>query len=130
MSTTTTIDFTFSEELNQSFLQTLYEGDILYASEVFDSFLTGTKAEFEELVKLYREKDIKKIRHKLHKIKPTFGFVGLTKLTEEIESAITACDTSSDISKTELVLSNILDKIKNIFPLIEVELKRMTAYIA
>lgn len=128
MSITTNTEFIFSSELNQSFLQALYEGDILYASEVFESFLIDTKAELEEIKKLHLENDVKKIRYKLHKMKPTFGFVGLTALTEEIELVITFCDKSTDMSDAEPAFSKLLIQIENTFPLIEKELKRMSTH--
>jgi hypothetical protein len=130
MSTTTNTEFIFSTEMNQSFLQAMYEGDLLYASEVFESFLVDVKKEMEEIKKWQSENDVKKIRHTLHKIKPTFGFVGLTALTEKIEVIISIFDKSSDISETEPAFSKTLTEIQNAFLLVEDELKRMKAYLA
>lgn len=129
MSTTTNTEFVFSADMNQSFLQAMYEGDVLYASEVFQSFLVDVKKEMEDIKKWQVENDVKKIRQTLHKIKPTFGFVGLTGLTEEIEEIISLFDKSSNVSETEPFFSKIITEIQNAFLLVENELKRMKAYL-
>ena len=130
MSTTTNTEFIFSDELNQSFLQSLYEGDLSYANDVFNNFLTESEKEFAELKEAHQANDIKKARHKLHKMKPTFAFVGLTALTEEVEEVIKICDTSENIIETEPQFSLLLNKIELSFNLIEKESARMKNHIS
>lgn len=117
--------FAFSNELDQPFLQSLYGDDLEYAREVFEGFLSETKTEFEEIKKDYRQNDLKKMRQRLHKIKPTFSFVGLTPLTEKTEKMIIACDASSGTGQIEPGCSALFKEIENSFPLIENELSRM-----
>jgi Hpt domain len=129
MSKSTISEFVFSTELDRSFLQSLYEGDLQYAIEVFENFLIDTKKEVDELKNLYQENDVKKIRHKLHKVKPTFAFVGLTSLTEEVEEIISSCDRAENISEVEPGCSNLLSTFENSFGLIQKELERMKNHV-
>jgi hypothetical protein len=130
MGKSTNLEFSFSTELDQTFLQTLYEDDLAYASEVFENFLIDTKKEFEELKKSYGEDNVKEIRQKLHKIKPTFAFVGITSLPEKIEKVIIDCDHAENISETEPGYSELLSTIEKSFRLVETELERIKSYMA
>ncbi len=130
MSKSTIPEFIFSAELDRNFLQSLYEGDLQYAIEVFENFLVDTKKESDDLKKLYEENDVKKIRQTLHKVKPTFAFVGLTSLTEEVEEVISSCDQATNISEVEPGCSNLLNKFENSFRLIQAELERMKNHMA
>lgn len=120
--------FSFSYPLDQRFLESLYGDDLLYAQEVFTEFLKNTRIEFEGVKNNYRDNDLKKLRQQLHKIKPTFGFVGLTGLTEKTERVIAACDESASINTIEPECSELFNEIEGSFGLIETELERMKNY--
>lgn len=117
--------FSFSEQLDQNFLDSLYGDDIPYAQEVFTEFLKNTKNEYETIKAAYKENDLKKIRQHLHKIKPTFAFVGLGHLTEKSEKLIVACDASTNVSQIEPSCSELFKEIEGSFKLVENELERM-----
>ena len=129
MSKSTIPEFIFSAELDRGFLQSLYEGDLQYAIEVFENFLVNTKKESDILKKLYEENDIKNLRHKLHKVKPTFAFVGLTALTEQVEDVISSCDLATNFNEVEPGCSNLLNKFENSFRIIQAELERMKSHM-
>ena len=113
------------QSLDQHFLESLYGDDLEYAEEVFTEFLKNTKIEFDSIKNNYREDDLKKVRQQLHKIKPTFGFVGLTGLTERTEKVIAACDISASVKNIEPECSELFIEIEGSFRLIEAELERM-----
>ena len=117
--------FAFDNKLDQPFLESLYGDDFQYAQEVFEGFLATTKTEFESIKNDYRQNDVKNMRQKLHKIKPTFSFVGLTVLTEKTETIIAACDASSTTKEIETGCSALFKEIEDSFLLIESELTRM-----
>ena len=117
--------FTFDDKLDQTFLASLYGDDFEYAREVFEGFLSETKPEFDKIKNDYRQNDLKNMRQKLHKIKPTFGFVGLTALTGKTETVIAACDRASNTGEIEPGCSALFKEIEDSFRLIENELARM-----
>jgi hypothetical protein len=122
------MSFMFSYPLDQSFLESLYEDDLSYAQEVFTGFLSDTKVEFEQIKGHYTQNDLKKMRQGLHKIKPTFAFVGLPVLTEKVEKLIKACDVSTDVKQIEPSCSEIFKEAEKAFVLIENELARMKTH--
>ena len=117
--------FAFDTKLDQTFLESLYGDDVQYAQEVFEGFLADTKNEFEGIKSDYRENALKNMRQKLHKIKPTFSFVGLTALTEKTETIIAACDVSSNTREIEPGCSELFKENEESFLLIETELIKM-----
>ncbi|MBL7737749.1 MAG: Hpt domain-containing protein [Chitinophagaceae bacterium] len=119
------MDFVFHQTLDRPFLESMYGDDLVYAKEVFASFLKETRAEFEEIKQLYGRNDLKGMRYKLHKIKPTFSFVGLTALTESTEKIISTCDASLNTTDIEPGCSELFTTIENSFLLIAGELARM-----
>jgi len=122
--------FVFNPKLDHAFLYSLYEDDLSYAQEIFKGFLVETKIEFDGIKNDYHQDALKSMRQKLHKIKPTFSFVGLTSLTEKTESVIAACDDSSHVAETEPACSALFREIEDSFLLIEKELTRMKDHIA
>ena len=122
--------FVFNDKLDHAFLYSLYEDDLPYAQEIFKGFLTETKIEFEGIKNDYSQNALKNMRQKLHKIKPTFSFVGLTGLTEKTESVIALCDHSSHVAETEPGCSALFREIEDSFLLIEKELTRMKDHTA
>lgn len=124
------MSFVFSPTLDQTFLSSLYDDDLLYAQEIFRGFLAETKIEFEKIKNDYLQDELKGMRQKLHKIKPTFSFVGLTALSEKTESVIKACDESSHVSETEPGCSALFMAIEDSFLIVEKELLRMKDYMA
>jgi hypothetical protein len=122
--------FTFSPKLDQTFLHSLYEDDLLYAQEIFNGFLVEAKTEFEGIKNDYSQNALKSMRQKLHKIKPTFSFVGLPRLTEKTEALIVVCDNSSDVTETEPGCSALFTEIEDSFLLVEKELLRMKEHLA
>ena len=120
--------FAFDSKLDKAFLESLYGDDFEYAQTVFEGFLADTKNEFEEIKNDYRQNALKNMRQKLHKIKPTFSFVGLPALTEKTETVIVACDASSDTREIEGDCSALFKEIEDSFVLIENELMRMRTH--
>jgi hypothetical protein len=122
--------FIFSPEFDRVFLESMYDNDLDYAGEVFSGFLQETKKEVEALVNFYNNGNVKGFRQTLHKIKPTFSFVGLTGLTEKCESLISFCDQITDMKLAEPQWTSLSAEFETAFLLVEKELERMKKHVA
>lgn len=120
--------FIFNPQLDHEFLNAMYENDIVYAEEVFSAFLEQTRNEFGQVRNCYSNNDWQCLRQKLHKIKPTFSFVGLTALSEKCEEMIAACDHEADIKSRTLLWEKLEQEIEQSFRTVESELARMKTY--
>lgn len=120
--------FEFNPQLDIEYLESLFGDDLSSIKEIFNSFLIDTKEGYQDVQTAYAEGDLKLLRQKIHKIKPTFGFVGLTMLTHNCEQVIAACDASSEIVQVEQACARLFKGIEDSFELIETEVKRLDEF--
>jgi chemotaxis protein histidine kinase CheA len=74
--------FVFNQKIDSEFLYTLYEQDYGYMEKVFQMTANQLDKDIPLLEQAFREDAIDTLLRLLHKLKPTFGFVGLLKLQE------------------------------------------------
>jgi PAS domain S-box-containing protein len=79
-------DFKFNKRLNADLLADLYGKDMSYAYVMFEMFLTTALPEFDTLKTAISEKNIAEIARLAHKLKPTFGMVGLSDMEEKMQA--------------------------------------------
>ena len=72
--------FVFSDAINSKYIIDLYAGDYVMIEETFADVLHEYDAFVERIVTSYHEKDVPSLKSAIHKIKPLFGFVGLTSI--------------------------------------------------
>jgi HPt (histidine-containing phosphotransfer) domain-containing protein len=73
-------DFVFSDAINSHYIIDLYAGDYVMIAETFTDVLREYDGFVERILISYREKDRQALKSAIHKIKPLFGFVGLTTI--------------------------------------------------
>lgn len=117
-------DLTFDQRLDNEFLQSIYEDDMEHAMIIFGQFLQMAPELMNDIDKSYQSGVVEDFRKKVHKVKPVFSFVGLTKLTTTAEVLEKKCTEVSEIYD----LSDLYQELKNQyslgFPIIEKEVKR------
>lgn len=122
--------FHFDSQLDADYLESLFGDDLDSIKEIFNSFLIDTRQGYDDVQAAYTGGDLKLLRQKIHKIKPTFGFVGLTGLTHQCEEVIAACDAATGTAQVEASCKNLFAEIEKSFVLIESEVARMDTYNA
>jgi chemotaxis protein histidine kinase CheA len=70
--------FIFNEKIDSDYLYSLYEDDYQYIEEIFLTTLTYFDEDFNSIQRAYETDNLSDLKKAIHKIKPTFGFVGLT----------------------------------------------------
>lgn len=73
-------EFTFSDAINSRYIIDLYAGDYIMIEETFGDVLREYDAFVERILTSYHENDRAALKSAIHKIKPLFGFVGLTSI--------------------------------------------------
>ncbi len=76
--------YAFHETLDQTRLLEMYGTDTAYPLEMFDLFLTEIVPEIRELPDLCQSQDWLALARQAHKLKPTLGMVGLSRLEEQM----------------------------------------------
>jgi HPt (histidine-containing phosphotransfer) domain-containing protein len=65
-------------------LDEMYEGDVEYQADMFDTFLSDVYPEFKDLAPLVEQQNFPELKKLAHKLKPTLGMVGLTQLEKQL----------------------------------------------
>ncbi len=73
-------EFTFSDAINSGYIIDLYAGDYVMIEETFGDVLREYDGFVDRILTSYHEKDRPALKSAIHKIKPLFGFVGLTSI--------------------------------------------------
>lgn len=121
--------FTFNPKLDIDYLNDCYEGDLEYASDMFNIFLDFTLPEIEELEKTIATKDHDSIRKAAHKMKPAFAMVGLTHITDNMANIEQMAKESADISSIEHIFKETKKELNIFVPILQHELEKMKRFI-
>jgi hypothetical protein len=70
--------FVFSDAIDSRYIIDLYAGDYQMIEETFDDVLREYDEFVSKIITTYHEGDRAALKSAVHKIKPLFGFVGLT----------------------------------------------------
>jgi HPt (histidine-containing phosphotransfer) domain-containing protein len=69
--------FIFNEKIDSDYLFSLYEDDYQYIEEIFSTTLTHFDSDLQNIQQAFTAGNLSDLKKAIHKIKPTFGFVGL-----------------------------------------------------
>ena len=119
--------FVFDNRLDIEYLESIYEGDKDYAAVVFEQFMLSYPEQLAAIEESFEKKDIIAYKGNIHKIKATFSFVGLSKLTDLAEIIEKNCGESYDINALSLLQIDFKNNLTELIPIIESELKRLQA---
>lgn len=97
--------------LDKEQLKLLYDDDLDYAKDIFQTFLEITPVELSALKKRVEKQDMAEVQRLSHKIKPTFGMVGI----KEISDQLLELENAAKLGEKEKVIS-LFGEIDAIIP--------------
>jgi HPt (histidine-containing phosphotransfer) domain-containing protein len=104
--------FIFNEKINGDYLFSLYADDYAYMEEVFAVTLQHFDQDYESIQVAYSGGDVTDLKRGVHKIKPAFGFVGLTDIQQ-------ACAVFEDACQRASGTAELKDGYKKLIALLE-----------
>ena len=93
--------FIFNEKLDADYLYSLYEDDYQYIEEIFQTTLAHFNEDLNSIKDAYQANNISDLKKAIHKIKPTFGFVGLPlvqNICKDFEDICHKATSSTDLT--------------------------------
>lgn len=123
-STSNEHNFVFSSQLDVDYLKEAYEGDHVYAKEMFETYLEIIEDELLGIKNSIEDKDIGDIKNKLHKIKPIFTMVGLTHISKDIEHGESIVTEQNEESISQW-FGTIESEIRSYLPVIKNEVEKL-----
>ncbi len=117
--------FTYDERLDTDFLNSLYEDDTEYAAIVFEQFLHSCKDQLKDMDTYFAAGEIELFKQRVHKMKPTFSFVGLTQLTAKAEQIEAVCKQTPEIQTIRPLYTDFVNTLQLMIPVVESEYERL-----
>ncbi|HXB93999.1 MAG TPA: Hpt domain-containing protein [Puia sp.] len=119
--------FRFSDAINSQYIIELYAGDYVMIEETFADVLHEYDGFVQRIITSYQEKDRPALKSAVHKIKPLFGFVGLTALQSRCLQFENSCLEAAD-APLESSFSALREQLLEARGIIEHERSRLTDF--
>ena len=122
--------FIFNEKLDAEYIFSLYADDFAYIEEVFCTTLTHFDQDFDSIQLAYDNQNISDLRKAVHKIKPTFGFIGLLDtqlLCKDFEDLCSSVSSASGLAGEYKQIRNAVLEAKAVIEKEFIRLKEFNA---
>ena len=120
--------FVFNAEIDTNYLNSLYGGDFIYLQEVFETVLVDYQSLTDNIEYSYSSGNLSALRSAVHKIKPVFGFVGLTGVQLQCQQFEQICGTVTSPDHLSGDFETLKNQIFHSRQLIEEEKKKLEIF--
>jgi len=93
--------FIFNEKFDSEYLYSLYEDDYQYIEEIYSTTLTHFDNDMHAIELAFSTDNLDNLKKAVHKMKPTFGFVGLPTvqhICKEFEDICQKATTTNELT--------------------------------
>ena len=122
-------NFAFNEKLDVETLEALYEDDLEYAADLFETFLDFTVEEFKPLKGFIETEDWATAKGLAHKLKPTFSMVGLPSIESKMMEIEHLAMQARDKEKILQLHQEVEQAIEEYVPILNADLDKMKRII-
>ena len=120
--------FVFNAEIDANYLNSLYGDDFVYLQEIFDTVLNDYQSLTDNIEYSYSSGNLAALRSAVHKIKPVFGFVGLTAVQQLCQQFEQICSTVQSPDQLAGDFETLKNKIFQGKQIIEEEKKKLEIF--
>jgi HPt (histidine-containing phosphotransfer) domain-containing protein len=120
--------FVFNAEIDANYLNSLYGDDFVYLQEIFETVLVDYQSLTDNIEYSYSSGNLSALRSAVHKIKPVFGFVGLTAVQLQCQQFEQICGTVTSPDHISSDFETLKNKIFHSRQLIEEEKKKLEIF--
>lgn len=121
--------YVFSPELDTTYLEDFYQGDLDRAEMMFLIFLRTIDKELDALSEMKRQKDWVSFGSQAHKIKPNFSMVGLTDLSIMMKQFETAPLHPGSIKNIDEEFNKFIEKFEKGRKIVENEAIKLSQFV-
>ena len=120
--------FVFSEAVNGQYIIELYAGDYVMIEETFTDVLLEYDTFVQKINTSFHEGDPRVLKSAIHKIKPLFGFVGLTDIQSRCVRFENACAEVDSCSALASEYSSLFGQLVRAKAIIQEEQARLVLF--
>lgn len=107
------IPIKYNELIDPAILSTLYENDHIFIQKIFQSFLDNNiDGDIQQIESCFTSGDTDGLRKVIHKLKPAFGFVGLTSIEEQCREMELLCVSGRSLTDLNGKITDLLRSIR------------------
>ena len=121
-------NFVFNAPIDGEYLIDLYAGDYTMIEETFTDVLREYDEFIERIITTYHEGDVGALKSAVHKVKPLFGFVGLTTVQTLCLDFENACQKAASTAELAPGFESLRKQLVNSKSVIAGELSRLSAF--
>lgn len=122
--------FIFNEKIDGDYLFSLYADDYPYIEEIFGTTLQHFDEDYETLKSAFATGSLVDLKRASHKIKPTFGFVGLISTQEQVKEFEDLCQKVQHTDELTDDFKQILTTLADSKDIITSEYQKLKAFNA
>jgi HPt (histidine-containing phosphotransfer) domain-containing protein len=122
--------FIFNEKIDSEYLFSMYADDYAYMEEIFATTLEHYDEDVEALKAAFEAGNLQDLKRAAHKMKPTFGFVGLTSIQEQVKKFEDLCQNVQDTDYLKDDFKQIVTTLAECKDLIASEYQKLKAFNA
>ncbi len=128
MSDRSTTTFTFSDSIDADYIFNMYEDDYSYIETMFKTVLDHFDADRSGILANFQQNDLELLRKAVHKIKPTFGFVGMPDVLEKCKAFENKCYEVQSIKDIEVNYKDLLNTLEEAHQVIINEHNKLASF--
>ncbi len=95
-------------KINLSYLKRIAEGNDAFVIEMIEMFLNRTPVALEQMNECFRKQNWEELRKIVHRIKPSFAYVGM----QDIQSKLSSIESWNDANEDQKIVSDLIDDIE------------------
>lgn len=119
----------YNELIDPAILFSLYENDHAFIQKIFQSFLDNNiDGDVQQIESCFTSGDTDGLRKVIHKLKPAFGFVGLTSIEEQCREMELLCVSGRSLNDLTEKMADLLKTIRAGKMAIEEDLQKLVQF--
>jgi HPt (histidine-containing phosphotransfer) domain-containing protein len=123
------VPINYNELIDPAILSSLYENDHTFIQKIFQSFLDNDiERDLQQIETCFTSGDTDGLRKIIHKLKPAFGFVGLTSVEERCSEMESLCASGRSINDLTEKITDLLIAMKAGKKAIEEDLQKLILF--
>lgn len=122
--------FIFNEKINGDYLFSLYADDYPYMEEVFSVTLQHLDQDIAFIEAAYAGGSVADLKKGVHKVKPAFGFVGLTEVQQLCADFEAACLSASETDELRTDYKHLMAALEEGKMIIAAECRKLKDFNA
>ena len=119
----------YNKLIDPAILSNLYENDHAFIQKIFQSFLDNNfDGDVQQIESCFTSGDTDGLRKVIHKLKPAFGFVGLTSIEEQCREMELLCVSGRSLNDLTEKITDLLRNIRAGKMAIEEDLQKLVQF--